>query len=737
MSHPRRFLMVTMIGLTAAGLLPIPAGRAADTAKPASSLQWVPDDAAFFGAMLRGREQIQAVARSRAWAKLKSLPFVQGLRQKIEEQLNDEEGKLAPLVKWYQAPENRELVALLGDMFSTEVFLYGGDSWVGFTKLAQEMIGAVRFGPVLLQLKGEGRGMNQNELRARILLQVLSENLDSIKVPDVVIGFKLTKTERAEAQLKRLEGLLEKAARKNPRFKKLIGHEKVGDSTFLTLTADGSMVPWDRIPFKDLEEKEGQYDPLIKKLKTLKLTVALGIRDDYLLLSLGESLAPVKRLGQGQALAARNELKPLAKFADKRLTSINYVSKAFMTQVATNPSDIDGMLEMARRFLPDSLTDQQKAQIRKDLADLGKDIKTFLPQPGPVLSFSFLTGHGYESYTYDWGKYARRDGSKPLTLLRHAGGNPLLVTVERSKVSGQQYRMMVKWIKVGYRYFEEYGVPHLGEGVQEKYQEAAKAFKPLLKRLDQVTSKMLLPALQDGQMGLVLDAKIKSKQWCKAMPESAQPLPMLEPALIAGVSDADLLRKAFGEYRNVINDILAKIHDLAPDKVPELKIPRPRSAQVDGGTVYFYPLPEKWGLDSRLLPNGALGEHVAALTIAKEHSQRLLADNPLKFKHGPLADPDRPLAGATHIDCEGLLDAVAPWVDYAVRQIAPRVMGLDVDDPADRANAEQQLQPILKQVHTVIEVLKVFRSYSSATYLEEGAWVTHAQTVIRDLPEDK
>jgi hypothetical protein len=34
----------------------------------------------------------------------------------------------------------------------------------------------------------------------------------------------------------------------------------------------------------------------------------------------------------------------------------------------------------------------------------------------------------------------------------------------------------------------------------------------------------------------------------------------------------------------------------------------------------------------------------------------------------------------------------------------------------------------------VLEVLKVIRTYSSCTYSESGAWVTHSEIVIRDLP---
>src|SRR5205823_434660 len=97
------------------------------------------------------------------------------------------------------------------------------------------------------------------------------------------------------------------------------------------------MVPWeDKIPFKDYEEKAGEFDGLVKKLKTLKLAVSLGVRGNYLLLALGAVPETAARLGAGgQRLIDRPEMRPLAKFADRKLTSVSYVSKDFRNRVYT------------------------------------------------------------------------------------------------------------------------------------------------------------------------------------------------------------------------------------------------------------------------------------------------------------------------------------------------------------------------------------------------------------------
>jgi hypothetical protein len=235
----------------------------------------------------------------------------------------------------------------------------------------------------------------------------------------------------------------------------------------------------------------------------------------------------------------------------------------------------------------------------------------------------------------------------------------------------------------------------------------------------------------------VLDAGMKSKRWHQRLPESAKALPLPEPALVFGVSDRDQLRKALHEYRGILNDLLAKGHDLAPQRVPALTVPAAKIVKETDGTLFCYPLPERWGFDRRIVPNVGLGDKVAVLTFTKEQSEQLLAHKPLSVKRGPLAEHSRPLAAATYVNIAGLVDLAAPWVDYAARQFGPHLKGHEVSQTEGKTEATGKLEPILPQVHTVLQVLKVFRSYASITYRQDGVWVTHSETVIRDLPEPK
>jgi hypothetical protein len=718
----RSLLIVALLAPLGLSTVHPPYATAQALDKVNGSLKLVPENAAVYSAMLRNREQIEAIGKSKAWAKLWNMPVVKMGWGKVQEEWKNPAGPLAAVANFYAQPENKELVEVLADMVSHEVFMSGGEKLTSFAELAVIMNSTARFGPAFAKLSGNDQG-DPSVVQGKILLQSLAENIKLLQVPDLIIGFKLSKTKPAETQLARLETLLKGLAEQNPELKGRVKKEKIGNAETLIVALDGKLVPWDMLPLDRFEDAPGQYKELINKLKAMKLTIGLTIRDGYVVLAIGESLDHLAKLGAGKSLATRPELKPLAKFADKRVISVSYVSKEFTAVVGANKKDIDDMVEgIATNVLKNKVPAEKLKQIRKDMEGLAKDLKKLVREPGATLGFSFLNDRGIESYSYQSGKFDET-AVQPLTLLDHVGGSPLLAVVGRHSFSPQSYEAAVKWLKVGYRHFVDLAVPQMDADQKEEFEKYSKIILPLLERADTATGKMLLPALADGQAAFVLDAKLRSKQWHLALPETEKPMPMLEPAIVLGVSDAALLKKAAGEYRSIINSLIAKLHDEKPDQIPQLEIPEPEIKKVKAGSIYSYALPPNLGVDAQIAPSAGLSEKVLAFTISHSHAERLLTTTPLKTTGGPLADRKRPLLGAVYVDCAGLMDALGPWIDFGARAALPTVGGLDPD----------QAEDILKQVQTGLEILKVFRSYTSASYFEDGKLVTHAESIIQDL----
>ncbi len=726
---PRGVLAVLCGMLAACALLAAPA-RAADIDAPKISLKLIPADAAFYSSMLRNKQQVELVANSRAWAKIWSMPSVEQGWKYLESEYTRPGGKLAVLRQLLDDEDNQELLKLLTDMTSDEIFTYGDNSWIGFVDLYQDVYSTMQYQPLTAQIENpnhDDSDRTPTELQERAILSVLAKNLDRVKIPNLLIGFKVSDPKPAGNQIKRLEALIDALSASLPKLKEHVKRAKVGDASFLTLTIDGSQVPWDSIPWDKLEDKPGEFKALRAKLQAMTLTISLGVDHGYLMLGVGASTDFLSRFGgDGPGLDQKAEFKPLTKFADRKLTSISYCSKEFL-KLGAQTRYVDNVISMAKAGLAKAdLTNEQRKAILNNLTDLTSAVQAAGSEVGAAMSFSFLTDRGFEGYSYDYSKHAGLDSSKPLTLLDHLGGNPLMAVVARGKVSVKDYEEGIKGLVKAYEEMDEIAKDKLKGEDKERYAKAKTDFLPLLERLNKTTAKLFLPALEDGQCALVIDAKWKSKQWSKAMPELETALPAPEIGIVFGVSDAKALRKAMAEYREIVNDALAKIRTWpgATDFAGDFQIPKPESETTKVGKLYYYPLPEELKLDPQVAPMAGLSDKVAVLAASKAHAERLLADKPLKLTGGPLADAKQPMVSAAYLDWPGIVDAMWPWVDLGTMKAFESA-------PADMP--EKTRESVMRQVKTGLQVLKCFRGATSATTLEDGVLTTHSESVFRDL----
>ena len=699
--------------------LQLRAVRAADTIRESSSLKIVPADVEFYSSSLRNREQFDALVNSKAFARLMQMPVVQMgvgfLKQQWE---NSDDLDFQEFKEFLDEPDNKQLLEVLVDAISQEIFFYGDAGFADLVSVVTELSGVQR----TAGLQALATGQDPGEIIAKRIMGLLQKHSAKLNIPTTVIGFKLTDTKRAQTQLSRLETLLTQILTKEPELKKRFRREQIGGSQFLTLRLDGTLVPWEEVRRELSELDEDQVDKLIALAKKKTLTISLGLRGDYLLLSIGANNKHLQALGKGKLLVDRKELAPLRKFADKRITSVNYASEEFMKRMGTaNLQRLDDLVGLAEQGIPlAQLEEKQTEDLIADAKSLVADIKKFIPKPGAVMGFSFLNGSGYEGYKYDWSENLYYDGSKPLSILDHVGGNPIAFYAARGKYSPQNYQLLVKWLKRGYHHAQAIVLEQLDEADREKFETVRKAIEPLLTRLDKATSQMLIPAVKDGQGTLVLDAKLTSKQWQMMMPPSKKPLPMLEFGLVYGVSDAGLLKKAFGEYFAIVREALKRLHEADPDTIPPIQVPKPQTEKSSSGTIYKYAIPPALGLDPRIAPSAGLSDNVLAISLLPPFTKRLLAKTPMRTS-APLGNTNRPLAAAAQFNWAGLAEALTPWIDYGFNLAT------------DGIGENPEFNAIKDQIHTGLDVLKCFRGYSSVTYVEGKAMVTHHQSRYQDL----
>jgi hypothetical protein len=692
----------------------LPAAARAQSLRDETSLRFVPASASLYSASLRNREHFERFLNSRAFARLKSLPLVQlGLAQLRAQWENNDQ--LAPVREFLAQPENQQLLSVLLDGVSHEVFVYGDarhGRWLGTLSQMSNRLN-------LAQMRAAQRGIDPDQAVAQAIAELLEKDPELLRVPGTVIGCRLSDTQAAAAQLERLEKLVTQLIEsERPDLKPRFTRQQVGDSSFLTLKLDGTLVPWDEI-LSQTDLDDDTQTRLAARLQKITFTASLGLYDKYLLLAIGEDDSQLRSIGQGELLVDHPKMAPLAKYFDRKVTSVGYASEEFIQQVQRVDDQIDQMVEMLRTFLPNLPLDEDlKADLIKDTEMIAGKIKALLPRAGAVASIGFEADGGFESVSYNYGENRSLDASKPLTILDHVGGDPIGFYASRNKpqpADEEVGRLVLS--KLG-EYFDRIAVPFMDEDQQELYRQLREKLLPLLKRLDTATQQQLTPALADGQSAIVLDAQLTNTQWHMAMPAADEALPLPEIACVFSVSDPQLLKAGAAEYFAVLQDSVKALREIMPDNVPPIELPKPKTRDFDTGTIYYYEIPPIVGLDAAIAPNAGLSDKTFVMSMVPKATLRLLeAKSPEAV--GLLAEArERPLGSVWQFKTDRFVQMIRPWVNYGLKL-------------AEEQGAQEPM--VATHVTAVLDVLECIRTCHGISYVEDGAVVSHVRTEFKDL----
>jgi hypothetical protein len=706
-SHPIRLFVIALAFGTG---LAQPAA-AADPVTP--SLALVPSDVAFYSTSLRLGEQWDKFARSKAFAKLRDLPAVKAALKQAHDEIDKPGNPFHDIMRVLHDPANHDLMHVIHDAFRQEVFIYGGANWVGFVQVAMEINGSTNLAPALAGLRGE----DPQRAQLRNLVEVLQDAGDKLQVPETVIGFRIAKSEPVMVQIKRLEEILNKATADGP-FKGRVKRERVAGVEALTVSLDGSMIPWDEIPNRDED-----LDKLFAMLKKLTLKACLLVKGDYLLVAFGPTSAVVESFGGGgPALATRAELAPLAKHAAQPVIAIDYTSAALAAAAATNAEDITGLADMAKEGLESTpLSKDLREAIVKDVRQLTKEVAAALPKPAAKFSCSFSTARGQETFAYEYGD-APAAAPQKLKLAEHVGGSPLFAFVSVAGDHLPDYKAMVRWLKVFYGHADAAIQETLGEDSHKQFRAGMDMVRPLLERLDSIVSTQLLPAVGEGERALVIDGKWSSKNWFLGADQGGESLPMIELGAVRTLKNAEQFQKSLGELRQWANDVLAKARENGAP-LPDFNIPPAESKKLSDGTAYFWPLPDH-GQEKQILPNLGVSSQIVCKSLSLAHTERLLKSIPLNV--AGVRTPDRPSQWMLAVDFAGMVGVARPWVE---KLALPRMLA---EVPAD-APPGLTAKEIPDQVRTVLDVMQCLRSIRSISYRDGNANVTHSEVLFEDL----
>ena len=680
--------------------------------KTECAIDWIPKSTTAFGIMLKNKEQLDLVLKSKAFKKLAELGATKMLIEKFNEgymgNLQEDEKKQFNLI-----------LATAGQLFSHEVVLATGPNAPKSLGTIISALTAGQMAPLTLIMQGNFDQDAISKAQGESIIQALVESSDDLKVPELLFAFKLKDKKIGEDLMKKLEDKLPMIEAAGGKFKGAAKKEKLLGTDFLTLKIKGSM-----FPIKDIDQIPGIDEDQLKDFKAdlakLTFAAAIGIKGDYLIATIGPDLTYLSTIGKGDSIASIKELAPLAKHAGKKILGLQYYSKEFLETAQSYGSSPEDTSDQIKEMLEGAnLPKDISKRIEKDVDALTKEAFEFLPKIGARVGVTFLSDKGCESANYDFSSNMPIDGSKPLGLLQNFGGNPIFAAVLRGKDVEKTWNFFSKWGAVGYGYFTEFAIPNVPADQKEQVTTFLKKLEPTIAKLAKITASDLIPAMKDAQIAFVLDGKLGSKQWSAMLPKSKKDLFVPEPAFILGINDAAKFATALKGYREGINQIIKDAAGFDPTgTLAAIKIPAPEEKTLKEGKAYYYPIPMLEDITKKLQPAAVVGPNFSAITFSFEHAERLLNKTPLTSEVAKLASIEKNLAGFCIFDNTALMTMLNPWVEFGFEMMP---QGID------------EAFSVKKQVKTFFEVLGTCKGTVCTTFMEDGIWVNHSISVWKDL----
>jgi len=742
-SHPlhRRWLTALLSGVASCVLAFC--GPLTHSAEPTlSGVEMVPADAAFFSGSLRLKDQYEMVRDSNAMQAILSLPAVQmGLGQ-AEDMQSMPGSPLSMAATFLELPENQQALELLTDMVSTDTFVYGERSCVQFAKLLIALQRANQMAS-LSQAVGDELGddepLDTDDAAARLFFKAVAENIDDLVLPDLVWGFQTSKDDAATQQLARLEVMLQFFTQMQPTLAGALSRETVEGGEVLVITLSGELMPWGEFDLDEYSDDPDTVDKVIEKLQSLNLVIGLGLVGDRFVISIGDSIDHLSKLcltSGGECLQSIDAFARYREVEDAKITSVSYLSEELVTVLSPTGDDFRMMAKFAGGMATKAdLPEEAGQEAERGLEQIAAEYEAMLPEPGAWMSFAHMTDKGFAGETWNWSSNVALDGSQPLSILAHTGGSPFAVVASRTAPGALHLDTLAGWAEMASGFYEKYLVDMMDEDDRAKLDEARETFGPLAEELLETLTSKFGPALADRQLALVLDDETTVDRLHATLPSSADPLPVVEPAIVLGLADADLFKEGLNDLFELADKLVNVIREKDPSSIPEgYRIPDPVETSVNGGTVWSFPLPQS-GIADAIAPAVGLGKDVAVFSLVPGQAGRLLTATDLETG-STLNGFDAALGTAAAADVPAMIDVLESYLVYGSRYAAVQqregMVGADVELSAD--DESPMIAPFFEQFQVVLEACRCLKAGVATQTIESGVTVTRWQNLIEDMP---
>lgn len=682
-----------------------------------SSLTLAPKDAAFYSASFNMREAWEEFAQGALVTRLRQVPFVQKLQTEFETQWENPQGPLAEAKKRLKDPMVRALLRIVTDMSSHEVFLYGDSGWTAFMeRLLQfnnDMYAAAADGPEAI----------------RAFMEDLDETyIKATHIPKTVLGFRLTDDESVKSQLYALEAIL-RLAGQAPELQSLMQRLKsaeVGDTQTLSFTLDAELIPMDQVQ----EEFRGILEKVKQALGDRKLTISAGVKNKVLFFTLGEGGPFIQAIGTNENLLAHARINTLLDSPPSKIRSVSFTSKDWRQSVWRANFD-SYFSHIANQFIgaatqevesPEELAEWKEAML-EDAQAMDDQLRLMAPKFEDTLSWSFSSEVGLEGMTYDWTRNDFLENAKPMNIARHAGTSPLLlIALKRKAIPAVEALVRLALERMPEHIESFVDLVEEDEEQQEKVAEWIESGWPLLEEGADVIFEEILPALDERESLLALSALWSTTEISEDLLPSEMPLPLPELAVAMKVRDRNQFLAGCQALYDVFDKAVEVVREIEPDSVPaDYSVPRPQQESISGAERFYYPEFFQAVPIAGFEPQVVVSKDVVVVGYTSRQVRDMLESKPMATRPAWL-EQDAAVAGISVLDWAGMVEAVLPWIRYAIlTQIEDLETPLAVDNgPVPTGNDVLQIWKCLTSLGKSATTTVIDATGTSVT---RWAWV--------------
>ncbi len=662
-----------------------------------TALALAPQDAAFFATSLDMKRSWEQFLQGSFVSKLRRVPYVQSLEQEISNQWRNPQGPVLQAKSTLENPNVRNLLRLTADMFSDEFFVYGSNDWC---EMIEELIA--------FQSRMMAAIQQNPESIATFFQELQREDVDAIRIPTTVIGFRLANDDNARMQLDQLEGILRIGGGQQEEFKPFLEKLKrkdFKDGQSLTITLDASMIPLDEVGEEQLEDVRR----LIGLLEGRQLSLTLGVKEKMLLVALGEEADLLAGIGASDASLLDHPAMEVLKQADlTELRAVSFASerwreyswKANFGNYFRNLSmQFSMVMDASQEDIPEA--EQWKTDIADGAAWMDNKIAELAPNFGDMLAWSRAIPGGMEGWTYDWSENVLLENGSPLQVLQHAGRSPLLLLgIKQAEIPALNEMC---------DYFMEEAPEHAkrfiyaAEKDEADRELALKVFDrawPLFEQAAEIFRDQIAPALDDRETLLVAAAGWTTRQLNPALPMADEPLSIPEFAIACRLNDREQFIGGCVALYEVFDRSVELVRDLYPDAIPAgYSVPRPQEENFDGATSYFYEeLVDAVELEG-FKPQVIVSDEALVIGYSDRQVRDMIEAKPLATRPAWLTD-ETPVAAVSYVDYAGMFAAARSWIQFGFS-----MSGLPLDEPLTQA-------PL--PVPSASDILQIWDCFSSA-----------------------